>query len=341
MRLKAYGLKSILLVALVILCVFSWAVEAHEQQQINYTNRLDVSNFKKHMVETHGFEMEQLDQWFAEVNYKQSIIDAISRPAEKVFTWGRYRNIFLKDKRINQGVKFWQKNQHVLDKVEAEFGVPAEIVVAIIGVETHFGTVKGSYRVIDALSTLAFDYPKRSTFFKKELAEFLLLAREQGKSPLHLKGSYAGAMGYGQFMPSSYRHYAKDFDSDGFIDIWDNQADAIWSVANYLVAHKWRENQSVSFQVPAEQASVLAKKDANTSLKLKRTLSDIAKQIPGLAIPEGVAEDAPATLMFFDANEGDQYWVGLDNFYVITRYNHSKLYAMAVYQLSQAIKDRR
>lgn len=288
------------------------------------------------MVAEHDFSREQLVAWFAQAEKKQSILDAMARPAEKTKTWAQYRNIFIKPSRIDKGVEFWAKHRETLERAEQVYGVPAEIIVAIIGVETRYGSNKGSYKVIDALSTLAFDYPKRSKFFTKELRHYLLLTREQNRDPLSLKGSYAGAMGYGQFMPSSYREYAKDFDGDKAVDIWDNPVDAIGSVANYFVRHGWKLDQPV---VTRARVSKGYDRDImNDSLKPKRTVAEF-KQL-GFTPVEAMDAAAMATAMKLKGEHGTEFWMGMKNFYAITRYNHSRLYAMAVYQLSQEIERK-
>ncbi|WP_240946181.1 lytic murein transglycosylase B [Pseudomaricurvus alkylphenolicus] len=300
-----------------------------------YSQHAKAQRLMDEMVEQHQFKREELEAWFAQAERKQNILDAISRPAEKTLTWGQYRNIFLKDSRIQKGVEFWRQNREALEAAENKYGVPPAVVVAIIGVETRYGQHKGKHRVLDALSTLAFDYPRRSKFFTKELKQFLLLAREQQRDPLSLNGSYAGAMGYGQFMPSSYRAYATDFDGDGFVDIWNNPVDAIGSVANYFARHGWRRGESVVHRVnPAEdyEASVL-----NRSLKPSETIASLGQK--GFRTEQILPPQASATAMRLRGEQGDEYWVGLKNFYVITRYNHSRLYAMAVYQLSQKIEQ--
>ncbi|GAB3093949.1 lytic murein transglycosylase B [Pseudomaricurvus hydrocarbonicus] len=285
------------------------------------------------MVSEHEFTEAELKGWLSQAKKQQSILEAIARPAEKTLTWAEYRKIFVTASRIGKGVEFWQKNEAALARAQEQYGVPAEIIVAIIGVETRYGQHMGNYRVLDALSTLAFDYPKRSDFFTKELKQFLLLAREQQRDPLSLKGSYAGAMGYGQFMPSSYRAYAADFDDDGFVDIWNNQQDAIGSVANYFVRHGWKTGAPVVSR--ARAASDFDQKLLNDSLKPKHTVASLkaegfepVTQLPGAA---------KANAMKLEGEHGVEFWMGLNNFYVITRYNHSRLYAMAVYQLSQEI----
>ena len=286
------------------------------------------------MVENEGFSRDELQKLFSEVERKQSILDAISRPAERTLNWGEYRKIFLKEQRIQNGVKFWTDNEEALQRVESEFGVPAQIVVSIIGVETLYGANTGSYRVMDALSTLAFDYPRRARFFRSELKHFLTLAREQNQDPLSLKGSYAGAMGLGQFMPSSYRNYAVDYDQDGFTDIWTNSSDAIWSVGNYLHKHGWQRGELIT--VPGRIAGEHQADLINSALKPELSLEQLAAA--GIhSKTEGIGGNQLATAMQLETDAGPEYWIGLQNFYVITRYNHSKLYAMAVYQLAEEI----
>lgn len=265
---------------------------------------------------------------------KQSILDAISRPAEKTKPWYDYRKIFLTDKRALEGVAFAQQNAETLAKVSDQTGVPASVITAIIGVETFYGRITGSYRVIDALATLAFDYPKRSPFFTRELQNFLVLAYESGKDPLALKGSYAGAMGYGQFMPSSYRAYAVDYDGDGVADIWTNADDAIASVANYFLRHGWQ---------PGAPVIVPANYDGDSSeifaggLKPEKTVGELAEE--GFAPRSATDISLVATPLRLEGSEGYEYWLCLENFYVITRYNHSAMYALSVWQLSQEIES--
>lgn len=289
--------------------------------------------FMDEMVKDYGFSEKELKSWLSQAKKQQSILDAISRPAEKTKTWGEYRKIFVTPSRTNKGVDFWQRNSETLAKAEETYGVPAEIIVAIIGVETRYGQHMGGYRVLDALSTLAFDYPPRSPFFTKELREFLILAREQKRDPLSLKGSYAGAMGFGQFMPSSYRAYAADFDDDGFIDIWENRDDAIGSVANYFVRHGWVKGEPVVIRARTE--ADYDKKILNDSLKPLHTVASLKEKgfIPLIEQPA----NEKASAIELEGDDGAEIWIGLTNFYAITRYNHSRLYAMAVYQLSQEI----
>lgn len=287
------------------------------------------------LVEEQGFEREQLVALLAKAEKKQSILDAISRPAEKTMQWKRYRKIFLTSKRREQGLEFWKENASVLAAAEEKYGVPAEVIVAIIGVETSYGRIMGSYRVVDALSTLAFDYPKRSKFFTKELKHFIQLAKEQKQDPLSLKGSYAGAMGYGQFMPSSFRAYAVDFDGDQLADIWKNPEDAIGSVANYFKRHGWQPGGSVVSR--AELLQNFSPELANQSLKPKYTVQQLEEA--GFKALDDLAPEAESSLVKLEGAKGSEYWLGLKNFYVITRYNHSRMYAMAVHQLAQDIKQ--
>jgi peptidoglycan lytic transglycosylase B len=304
----------------------------------NKNNKVSVSadEFIEQMVERHNFDKTTLSKVFEQTIVSQTILDAISRPAEKKLTWHKYRQIFIKDRRINEGVDFMHKNKSKLEEAEKKFGVPAEIITAIIGVETFYGRIAGSYRVVDALNTLAFHYPKRSDFFRSEFEQFLLLAREQGFDPNSLKGSYAGAMGMPQFISSSYRHYAIDFDGDDIIDIWNNPDDAIGSVANYFVEHGWSKDKPVTVKVNVEGS---AYKDAlKKGLELDINESELDKY--GIKASTSFEKNEKLKLFEYELENGNEYWLAHKNFYVITRYNHSHLYAMAVYQLSKEIKER-
>lgn len=297
----------------------------------NYSDHPKVSAFVERMVETHGFERVDVEAVLKNAQRKQSIIDAISRPAEKTKTWAQYRKIFLGTSRTEQGRAFLKDYAEPLAKAEQAFGVPKEIITAIIGVETRYGRHKGSYRVIDALTTLGFDYPPRSKFFSKELENYLLLVKEQQFDVLQVKGSYAGAMGYGQFIPSSYRHYAIDYDGDGVVDIVNNPVDAIGSVANYFKMHGWKPGQPVT--VSATVTDNVDRSVANKKLKPRLTVAELNRK--GYLPSSPVKVDQLATAMLLQGHRGEEAWLGLHNFYVISRYNHSKLYAMAVYQLSE------
>jgi membrane-bound lytic murein transglycosylase B len=297
----------------------------------------EIDRFIGQMAEQHDFPRQELEQLFARAVHQPGIIEAITRPAESK-PWYQYRPIFVTEQRINGGVAFWQENSELLARAEAQYGVPAHIIVAIIGVETFYGRHKGGYRVLDALSTLGFDYPPRGRFFRGQLEQFLLMAREERRDPLEFLGSYAGAMGMPQFIPSSFRSYAVDFDGDGRRDLWENRADIIGSVANYFSRHHWRKGEAV--------ASRARLKGGAPRAMLEKGLT------PAISLAEleaaGIAPHAPldgidkAALLALDSTpEEQEYWITLHNFYVITRYNRSPLYAMAVYQLGEAIRTSR
>jgi membrane-bound lytic murein transglycosylase B len=303
----------------------------------DYEGSPQVARFVGEMTRDYGFAGEQLMGVFREVERKQAILDAISRPAERVKPWREYRPMFLTDARIARGVDFWRQNQAALARAEREYGVPAQVIVAIIGVETFFGRNTGNYRVIDALSTLGFDYPPRAEFFRKELREFLLMARAEQLDPLLLKGSYAGAMGLPQFMPSSFRAYAVDFDGDGHINLWTDPADAIGSVANYFKQHGWVAGQGV-----VSLASVRGERvdeGLSPGIEPVKTVGEL--RALGWSGHDALRDDLPVTAFRLDGANGPEYWMGLKNFYAITRYNRSVMYAMAVHQLSEALVQAR
>lgn len=296
-----------------------------------------VAEFVHEMTRDYGFASEQVIELLGQAERKQAILDAISRPAERVKPWKEYRPIFITDSRIAQGVDFWRQNEKALARAEEVYGVPAEIIVAIIGVETFYGRNTGSHRVIDALATLGFDYPPRQPFFRQQLKEFLLLAREEQVDPLVLKGSYAGAMGLPQFMPSSFRAYAVDFDDDGHIDIWSNPTDAIGSAASYFKQHGW-----VSGAPVVARATVSGERHAEgltTGLEPVKKLAELREL--GWKVETRMPDDTPVTAFRLEGAEGDEYWLGLPNFYVITRYNRSVMYAMAVHQLADKLAQAR
>lgn len=298
-----------------------------------------VAEFVREMTQDYGFASEQLIELLGQAERKQAILDAISRPAERVKPWKEYRPIFITDSRVAQGVDFWRENEAALARAQQEFGVPAEVIVSIIGVETFYGRNTGNYRVIDALTTLGFDYPPRQPFFRQQLKEFLLLAREEQVDPLALTGSYAGAMGLPQFMPSSFRAYAVDFDGDGHIDIWKNPVDAIGSAANYFKQHGWTAGAPV-----VARAEVKGERHAEGLTEGLEPVKNAA-ELRALGWewrtqPE-MADDTAVTAFRLDGAEGDEYWVGLPNFYVITRYNRSVMYAMAVHQLADKLAQAR
>jgi len=293
--------------------------------------------FIQEMSDKHDFSAGKLEALFSQVEHKQNIIDAISRPAESK-PWYQYRPIFVTASRIRQGVEFWHQNEALLEKAEKEYGVPPHIIVAIIGVETRYGRHSGNYRVIDSLSTLAFDYPPRASFFRKQLETFLIMAREEKRDPLDFLGSYAGAMGMPQFIPSSFRAYAVDFDKDGHRDLWDNTSDVIGSVANYFARHKWQRGEPIATRATLQGAppQALLDKGYKPSIELGKLKAMGIEPVTNYNDKEEVA-----LISLESSPSHQQYWVTLNNFYVITRYNHSPLYAMAVYQLGEAIRTTR
>lgn len=299
-----------------------------------------VAEFVREMVTEHDFDEQELETIFNGAVRSDRILKAMSRPAEKAKPWFEYRKHFLTAARINGGIEFWRVNAESLDEAARVYGVPPEIIVAIIGVETAYGKITGRDRVIDALSTLAFHYPKgnakRMHFFREQLRHMFLLSREQQLDPLSLSGSYAGAMGIPQFMPESYRKFAVDFDNDGRSDIWSDRADAIGSVANYLKSHGWEPGKSIVVSASTSTADV---SDLLTdSVKPHLPLREFDRR--GVA-PATTPNDELAALFELEGESAKEYWLALNNFYVIMRYNPRTKYAMAVVSLAEAIRDAR
>ncbi len=313
----------------IMTCVAPLTVQALDAQ------REDVQAFISEMRERHGFDGQALDAVFAGVESKQSILEAMRRPAEKRLTWPAYRNIFITEKRIAGGAELAREQSAALAKAAAR-GVPVSVIVAITGVETFYGGNIGSYRVVDALSTLAFDYPPRSSFFRKELEQFLLMSREESLPPSEPVGSYAGAMGIPQFMPSSFREYAVDGDGDGQRDLWDSWDDVFASVANYLKVHGWRDGEQV--MVPADVSRARLQGLDTENLKLEETVASLRAR--GIAFDTRMPAQTPAMLVELPDESTPTYRVAFNNFYVITRYNRSRLYASAVNDLADSIGER-
>jgi peptidoglycan lytic transglycosylase B len=312
-----------------------------------YAARGDVRAFIDEMVNEYGYGHSALRRTFAAARFQPKIIEAMQRPLLDPPKWHDYAPRFLSPERIDAGVRYWNANLDNLGRAEERYGVPAEVIVAIIGVETYYGRNIGKHRALDALATLAFDYPRRATFFRGELKQFLLLTREQGVPPLVPKGSYAGALGVPQFMPGSYRNFAVDFDGDGRIDLWASPADIVGSVANYLARHDWQEGQPVLLPAtiaPENRDAVLRRLDGGISER--RALDAWAADgVTTAALPPELAPEPVGLLLLEErapgGEEGASYWIVCQNFYVITRYNKSRLYAAAVWQLAQAIKAAR
>jgi membrane-bound lytic murein transglycosylase B len=296
-----------------------------------------VRQFVDEMVARHDLDAAELAGILSKAKVQKKILDAIRKPAEAK-PWHEYRTIFVTSPRIQEGVEFWNNTQDWLAKAEDQFGVPAEIIVGILGVETYYGARQGKFKVLDALVTLAFDYPERAEFFRGELEHFLLLVREEKIDPLTLTGSYAGAIGKPQFIPSSYRRFAVDFDGDGRKDLVNSVPDAIGSVANYFRNHHWREGQPVIAAATVEGDAYRGLLEQG--LKPQTNLMNFSGY--GVSIAgEALAGTDLGALVELETPNGREYWVGLQNFYVITRYNRSPLYAMAVYQLAQEVRAQR
>ena len=321
-------LKSFLLVAS---AAFGAIPAAHA---IDVT-RPDVAAYIQDISREHGLDAGMLRSTLAGAEVKQSILEAIARPAEKAKPWRDYRAIFITPERIAAGVQFWREHEARLTRVSQQTGVPPEMLAGIVGVETFFGQRAGKFRLVDALVTLAFDYPPRSKFFRAELTQLFLLAREE-KVPVDTAlGSYAGAMGAPQFIPSSYRNFAVDGDGDGRRDLFGSWDDVLASVANYFVEHRWRAGEAV-----VTRAWLTTPRTHDPSANKLNPDSTVAGLgTTGVRFMTDRPESAAAGLMAFDGDDGPEHWVGFDNFYVITRYNRSTMYALAVYQLGQAIGE--
>ena len=298
--------------------------------------RPEVKDFINHMYDAYGFKKRPLRKLLKSAQSQPAIIDAMSKPAEKAKLWYEYRPIFINERRIREGTEFWIAHRQALDQASIKSGVAPEYLAAILGVETYYGRLTGNYRVLDALATLSFDYPPREKFFREELEQFLLLTRDMHLDPLTLKGSYAGAMGAPQFMPSNYRRYAVDADSNGHIDLWSDWPDVCASVGNYLKEHGWNAGEPVLAEatVQPDKAGDLD----GRKLALSETIGSLAAK--GVSFEAPLPLEAPAILIAADDTDGVHWRVGYNNFFVITRYNHSALYAMAVYELAAAVKQR-
>jgi len=332
---SALCLRMVLLSALLAVGGHGFAVvaQASENAPGKLADRPAVHAYLKAISAQHDLDYQSLQTLFAGLVVQQDVIELISRPAERTLEWHEYRAIFLTDRRIQAGLVFMRQYRELLAAAEKAYGVPAELIAAIFGVETFYGRITGKHLALPALATLAFEYPPRAEFFRRELTEFLLLAREEGFDPAAVKGSYAAAMGLPQFISSSYRQYAVDFDADGRRDLWDSPADAIGSVGNYLARHGWQAGEAIAERLaPANQRwrklVVGSLKPTRSEQMLKKAGIDLSLGTPG-----------KKSVMSFMGKDGVEAWVGHQNFYVITRYNHSRMYALAVFQLSQALRD--
>ncbi len=293
--------------------------------------------FVSRMVEAHGFDRAALETTLDGVEIDAKILDTISHPAERVVPWYEYRGIFLTDARIAAGAKFWRAHAHEVEAAAKRYGVAPEMLVAILGIETYFGRRTGHYRVLDALGTLAFAYPPRADFFASQLEQFLLIARREGPSMLDAQGSYAGAMGAPQFIPSSFEAYAVDADGDGRRDLWNDWSDILGSVANYFNRHGWRTGEPVADRASVAPGSRAAAAAGQGKLELDQTVGGLRRL--GFRFSSALPASAPAGVLALEAaGGGSEYWVGYRNFRVITRYNTSAKYALAAHELAQAIR---
>jgi len=316
---------------LCVLLVLAPAAGARAQEPL----RPDIEAFIADMAARHGYEPAALRAVFSKVQPRPNILRAMSAPST-ARPWYEFRPRYVESRRIEGGVRFWAENAVALARAHSHFGVPEEIIVATIGVETLYGRQVGGVKVLDALTTLAFDYPRRADFFRGELESYLLLGRELAWDVTAVRGSYAGAMGLPQFLPSSYRKYAVDFDNDGTRNLWGDPADAIGSVANYYSSHGWERDAVATVPVAVEEAG-LAQLDT-TNILPERTVADFIKD--GITPLAAVPTDAKAALIVLETETGPRHWLALQNFYVITRYNRSVNYAMAVYELAGEIRAR-
>ena len=321
--------RTILIASLAMLCL-----EISSNESFDYSSRDDVKEYIEEISNKHGFESDKLLKLLGSAVYQEKVVRIMNRQPEGTMTWSRYKEMMVSDSRVSAGEEFIKLYKEDLNRAEDLYGVPAEIIASIIGIETRHGRITGNIRVLDSLMTLSFNYPRRSKFFKIQLEEFLLLSREEGLSPDSLEGSIAGAMGYGQFMPDSYRNYAVDFDSDGVRDILTNPVDAIGSVANFLSKKgKWKPNTPIAI----EAESVSNQKIFKSRFKPYMTMMELNEL--GLEPKDKVSGNlkiVPISLEL-DGIEGYEYWLGFDNYHALSRYNRSKLYVMAVIELSRSL----
>ncbi|HEX9877905.1 MAG TPA: lytic murein transglycosylase B [Gammaproteobacteria bacterium] len=304
---------------------------------VSRTNAQDVAAaqaaFIDRMVASHGFDPEELASIFAGVEIDERILESMSRPAERVMPWHEYRTLFVTDERISSGVQFWSEHAEEILAAAELYGVAPEMLVSILGIETWFGQRMGRYRVLESLSTLAFAYPPRASFFSSELEAFLLLTREERLDPRMVLGSYAGAMGAGQFIPTSFRAYAVDANGDGQRDLWEDWEDVLGSIANYFKVHGWRRSEPVVDR--ATLSTDWSGPEPANSMNLDDTVASLSER--GYVFPTALPESAPATALGLEGQGGTEYWVGYHNFRVITRYNRSVKYALAAKELADAI----
>ena len=312
------------------------ATLAHAGVERDYAHRKEVRLFAQAVAREKALPEDWIMRILGEARRRDSILKAMMRPAESK-PWYEYRPIFVNPARIDGGVAYWKNHARLLAQVRERFGVDIPYIVAIIGVETRYGQHTGRYRVLDALATLAFDYPPRAPFFRQELGEFLTLVHEEDIDPLSVKGSYAGAMGHGQFMPSSYRRYAVDFDGDGVRNLWDSDPDILASVANYLHRHGWQAGGPVAVRARVQGEGWRPVLEAG--MKPHLPLAELTRLGVITEGDDPIPGKELASLIRLQGEKAPEYWVVFNNFHVITRYNRSPLYAMAVHQLAEAIRE--
>lgn len=337
-KTKLVQRTSLITLTFVFCTLSSLVVNANETERLSYHQRDEVKLFVSEMVIKHGFAADELQTLFAGVEFQASVVKAMEPPTSpNVRSWERYKSRFVNQNRINAGIQFMQAYATELSRARQIYGVPEEIITAIIGVETLYGQYTGNYRVIDALTTLAFDYPRRAEYFRGELEQYLLLSREQNLDYFSVLGSYAGAIGLPQFMPTNVRELAVDFDGDGQVDLSNSVVDAIGSVARYLSFHGWKTGEPITTQVSFNEAvpeawleSILPVMSKNDIKHVNFSTDSQFDETLKFALIPLVTPDKPS-----------EYWLGFDNFYVITRYNKSSFYAMSVFQLAQAIAQKR
>ena len=325
-------MKHLSIFLLIVSTILAFEIKADES--IPYLNRPEVIDFIEMMHNKHGLDKEELKKLFSRVNFQERVVRIMNRQPEGTMTWSSYKNMMVTDERVDSGKQFIGVYKEDLKRAEDIYGVPASIIASIIGIETRYGKIMGNIRVLDSLSTLSFDYPRRAKFFKVQLEEFLLLAEEENWDPSNIKGSIAGAMGFGQFMPDSYRNYAVDFDFDGKRDILNNPVDAIGSVANFLSKKgKWEPNTKIVLKATHSGERPELKSSFNPYMKV----SDL--KTFGITPVEKLQNQLRVIPIELEIEKGYEYWIGLKNYQAISRYNRSKLYIMAVYEFSESLAE--
>ncbi len=333
-------MKKLKLINILIFCAIQLFTQIAVAETTGPVKHHPIKEFIAKMVSNYHFNKQKLEKLFKKVHFNQIIVDKMNSPYEEK-PWYIYKKHFLTKTRIQQGVIYWREHRQTLANIAQRTGVPPEFIVAIIGVESNYGKKQGHYLAFDSLYTLSFYYPRRAPFFQNELKEYLLLCREQNWNPLLIEGSYAAALGQAQFMPSNYRAYAKSYRGNKKVNLFDNNADIIASIANYFYAYGWQRNQPIASKaiIEGNKYEQLPIQDRNSKIsEPSLTLAQLQKY--NVKTTAHYPLNYKATFMRFQLEKGQTYWLGYHNFYVITRYNTSKLYALAVYQLAMQIKQQ-